>query len=526
LTAETENLRTKKGFLQFISSSLIFWLLLTAAVALVPTIHFGYSPDSAHLIDIARNLSNGEGLSTYYLSVGDTTIPSKEVMWPPLYPLILMIFMKLGFSVGLACRLVNVISFVVISWFLFCTGRGYKPQLLSILSVGFWLIMVMNLLVANYAWSEPLFMAIVSIGLLCLYRIIRNEKYSMAQFLILGIIAGFAALCRYIGITMLFPPVFLVFILLKKKKLGIGKSVKNCLAVAVGFSLVFLPYLAYNLVQTKDFLPVNHAQAELSIIYNSFHLAKSILEDFIPILIVIGVLLFIFYDRSWRVFRTDIKKSFDIYIITICSWVMAYFLSMLFLTSYLSIDEMNTRFTSPAYPAMIFVVGHLIVRLINGKLSDQHKSSIGIAFLIFAVILSALHVSKIEIQDLQRHKAHKKDDGYIHLSEWIESSTSQRDLFIGEPIWEVRFRADRVVLESVYPDQPKLTPSAIEDFLRRLGSRFDSFYYIAEKNRAPDFSGDLGEEFSEHNMYLRHIIDFDYCNRPVVVYKLEYIPKH
>jgi uncharacterized membrane protein (UPF0136 family) len=499
---------------------LSIWLAITAVVMAIPTIYFGFSPDSGHLIDIAENLSQGRGLTTYYLSADSGAVPSGDLLWPPLYPVVLAIFLKLGMGAGLACRLINILSFMAVTAFIFVVGEAYKPKLLSGLALGLWLLTAVNLLIANYAWSEPLFLALAALLFAFVFRMVKSGRFGFLNFLVLGIIAALATLCRFIGITLLVPIVYLGLRISAGSRFNIGRALAKIAAASTGFALLLLPYMLYRASRTEGTVLPPHPEASLSVVHNLVQLINAVVTDFAFVFVIVGILFFLLNGFKRGGLVSSLRGTFDTFTITISIWIVSYIGLMLIITSIIGIDEMNTRFVSPVYPFAVLILAYFMVNLLGEGLSVERITGRGLIILSVALVIGSLHLAKDEYKKLKEDSSRRSEDGYTHLMNWIESSTSPDDLFIGDWIWEVRFRTGRVVLESVHPPKPELTPSNVAAFLKRHGSRFATIYYVYEATPEQNAIDNVVREFGREGMKLKRVADFDYCRRPLTVFEL------
>ncbi len=160
----------------------------------------GINPDSVTYLDAARNLLTGTGFN-YWPGVGHELKPLTH--YPPLYSSILALLGWCGLEVTSAARWLNALLFGANIFLVGLTVRRHASH-------SFWLPMLAALLtltapdILNYhslAVTEPLFICLALIGLLCLTIYLENWR---RLFLIVASIAmGLSVLCRYVGVVSL-----------------------------------------------------------------------------------------------------------------------------------------------------------------------------------------------------------------------------------------------------------------------------------------------------------------------------------
>ncbi len=169
--------------------------LCGVAVILLCTSRYGVgtSPDSAGYLGAARSLLAGKG---YRYPDGGLC-----VQWPPLYPTLLAATRLAGLDPLLGARFLNSLAFgalIVAAGILFqrCTTSPAWAMAgaLSILSAA--------PLLACYlmAWSEPVFILLAVLFVLCVPRFLRRE--SLRALVLVSGLAGLACLQRYAGAAL------------------------------------------------------------------------------------------------------------------------------------------------------------------------------------------------------------------------------------------------------------------------------------------------------------------------------------
>jgi 4-amino-4-deoxy-L-arabinose transferase-like glycosyltransferase len=150
------------------------------------------SPDSVSYVQSARNLAAGRGLVTFN--------GEPYVDWPPLFPAVLAAVSALGIDAEQAARWVNAAAFGTIAaaggWWVrrrtgsLAAGAAASAVLLRAAALVF---------VAEYAWSEPLFLLLSLLALIALAAFARRgDGRTLAAA---GLLTAGAVLTRYVGLA-------------------------------------------------------------------------------------------------------------------------------------------------------------------------------------------------------------------------------------------------------------------------------------------------------------------------------------
>jgi hypothetical protein len=154
----------------------------------------GLSPDSVTYLSLARSLARGRG----YVDLtgrADTT-------FPPTYPALLAIGIRLGMTGLTAARVVNAASYgaiVGLGWILM--RRHTMSRRVALLGTAFIALSPAVLNVADQAWSEPLFCAALLAFLILLEDALAPSVRSRTV-LWAGLAAGVACTIRYAGASL------------------------------------------------------------------------------------------------------------------------------------------------------------------------------------------------------------------------------------------------------------------------------------------------------------------------------------
>jgi len=226
-------------------------LLFTASFQSVP----GYMDADYHLY-LGERLANGDGFSEdllwNYLDSPQDLPHASHSYWPPLTSILtaigLWIFPQLeAFSAGRsATLLLSAAISPLTGWLAFELSRKKGTSLFAAL------LAIVPIYYLPFLTTTDSFSPSMILGLIFFLFIVRIESHNESKFLplALGITAGLLHLARAEGLLWLMIA-FLAFILPKSLK---GKGKAGLFLVAVGYSVVMLPWFVRNLAQFSSLL--------------------------------------------------------------------------------------------------------------------------------------------------------------------------------------------------------------------------------------------------------------------------------
>jgi hypothetical protein len=173
----------------------------------------GVSPDSVAYIASAHSLVAGDGLSIPN-GIGE---PRSMTHFGPLYPALLAMFGFMGFDGVIAAKFLSALFLgallvIVAGIVYFATPRGSVAFLFAPLLI---LTSEDILEVHRYAFSEPLFFVLTTLGLVAFTKYLRTKSKG-ALVAVIGLF-GLAALARYAGLAAV-PALFFGIVLFRKTK--------------------------------------------------------------------------------------------------------------------------------------------------------------------------------------------------------------------------------------------------------------------------------------------------------------------
>jgi hypothetical protein len=158
----------------------------------------GVYPDSTTYFDAADNLASGRGL---IVISGSGNEPMPLTHYPPLYPTLLALIACMGVTIENAARWLNALLFganvilVGLSIRVFARESSFFPIIGAVL-----ILAAPDLLaIHSFALTEPLFIFLTMLGLLCLATYMGSRKH--ACLLAASVAIALSLLTRYVGVA-------------------------------------------------------------------------------------------------------------------------------------------------------------------------------------------------------------------------------------------------------------------------------------------------------------------------------------
>ena len=184
-----------------IAAAIVAWWVLANSA--------GFTTDSESYLDVARALREGRGMVQMVVDFWRPRLPDPLGMWPPLYPLAIAGLSRFGVPLDAAARAVSAVSFVVFAvafYFLAVRTVGVRrARVIAPLA----LVTPGVALASGMAWSETLFMAMVTLALMGLatvevHPVGHRRARDISRLAVwAGLAAGLAALTRYLGLVLI-----------------------------------------------------------------------------------------------------------------------------------------------------------------------------------------------------------------------------------------------------------------------------------------------------------------------------------
>ena len=165
--------------------------------------------DSVEYLSAAESLAAGDGL-------GRPRLPDEFVQfvqWPPLFPMLLALFVPFGIEPVDAARFVNALAFgLTIALAGFWLRRHCGSRVLAVAGTVAVATAVPLCDVSSYVMTEPLFILFTLLALIGLESFRNRKDAAMPPLLLAAGCAALAALTRYVGVVGILVGVLLVLL--------------------------------------------------------------------------------------------------------------------------------------------------------------------------------------------------------------------------------------------------------------------------------------------------------------------------
>jgi len=393
------------GILAIIFSLLIIWTTNPHNV--------GFTPDSVTYLSAARIFATGN----YYHNTSE----------PPFYPLFLaLVTVLFRIDPFISARFINAILF---GSTIYITGLLMKKIISysNIIFLGLIFIGLSNALIAPSlkAWTETLFIFLTTLFLYFLMKFIEIDSYN--YLIITALLAGMAAITRFMGISLILTGLFhLIFIKNSKFKTKFLKLLLFILISSTPITLFFL----HNFEQTGSFLGYDIVRMDnynlYSKLYNFYEAGTSIFykvtqwfifEDFFApfFLIMFGFLFGLVFSSGYKKIRKfsfkNLKNSPFIFYILIYLVVLFAIVGMA--------GHIEARYLSPIFIPLTILLIYFVENFVS-KLKEyfHQKTNLYIVYIILILfIFLPINKTYMELKNQFIYGS-----GYTDLS-WQKSET-------------------------------------------------------------------------------------------------------
>lgn len=451
------------------------WLLVAAFTVLVAVgcrdMHL--NADSLHYVDMARTLLQDHALATWHLNLGAERVPMTDVLWPPMYSILLAGPLALGLSAEAATWLVAVLSHAVLLWLLVAVARRIEWGLLLSLML---LHMTFRHGIAFRAFSETPFMAFTFGALLALALALqadpsgRSRSRTVWPALVAGLLAAGAALTRHVGL-MIIPALVLTALLgpIRSRAHTLRVRASALLAMLAGAGLPLgLWFARYTIIGGSYFGP-GRPPSTMPLSEVLFRLGQSFYFDAEMVLfaLIVGILGYHVLKRETddrlRTFALALAGAAAAYIVlheagTVASHAM-----------YRMDNPPEGRQFFPGYAAILLVAAALV------SLARPPERVLRRRWPLIALLMVPIFAGVLVAGGF----AHDLTPPRSPVDEWVEQNTDPDDLIIGWRAWPVRFYTGRPVLQSGMVTEPSVYDGpAVADFLKRFASSFPGAWLL------------------------------------------------
>ncbi|HEY3397955.1 MAG TPA: hypothetical protein VGM19_09895 [Armatimonadota bacterium] len=487
--------------LRFLGSKYV-WLVFAVVCLALYTWRPNPEPDTTHYLDIARTLATQGQAATYHLQVTSQRIPDPDLLWPPGYPVLLSLCLRLGCTSVQATSLVSLLSHTAVVVLLLVLLRRPEWALLGLIV---WLQLIWGCGVARMAMSEaPCFPLAVGALIACGFAPGGSRSRLLGMSALAGVLGGSAALTRWVGISVV--PAFLLGGVLLAVLYRRDRGLRTQALVAGGgaalvSALIVLLWLARNHLLNGSLLGPVRPPSELTLAPVLRELlsnlsAGAFLPMALPLLLGLALapsnrdLVPPGEEQSRR--RVHLESS----VILLSVWAFVYLALVLWQQTTTKMDPLGPRFLFAGYGAVLLVA--LLTLEAKCQVAPRHVRRLQLAACLLAPVLL--------LPGVGRALAYRPDPPNPTF-EWVARHTPPDALLIGHKIWDFRPATGRTVLESgeFYEGAPALEGPPVAAFLRKHGDAFPNAYLIV---REPDYAA-ARESFAAAGITLR-IVHEDY----------------
>jgi len=362
-------------------------------IIIVATSQFGVgiSPDSINYIECARSILAGKGLVDIY--------NKPFVTWPPLFPVILALGVKVGFNILNFARFFNGFIFGLLIYFSGKLFRQYvKSNYLALFGALIVLFSITYLYISEMLWSDSFF---VLLGILFLYFLNCYSLKPKGFYLyFVSFCAALACLQRYAGVTLIFTG--LTFFLFFPRKFSFSKKVQNAFIFGLISSFPLFLVLLRNFLVSKTFTGIR-SQASFSLLHYMIQTINCVMIYFIHPSINFYVSLVIFgaffglFTIAIVYNRSDKNRSSEM---SVSLFFLVFFILfnigfIIYSSIHTNLDEIPYRYLAIVYaPIIAFALVGIdcLKKMLDDLLNKKLLSNAFIAILCLAWLQSSLYM--------------------------------------------------------------------------------------------------------------------------------------
>ncbi|CAN5325810.1 hypothetical protein BH23BAC1_BH23BAC1_46140 [soil metagenome] len=374
----------------FFQNGIGFLVVLIPTVLLIAKLQNGIilSSDSLTYLYAARGLLNN-GTLLYLYGENNLTI------FPPLYPLMLAMIQKVGFTGEFSASLINIGSMAISSMAIYL----YIIRIFSnIIIAGIFSLLIFihpqMQGVFMYAYSEPVFIALFSLILLILTFLDKDHLYKIS--LITGLSIGLAFLTRY-GALAIIPAVFIG--ILSFNSASFMAKIKACLLISVSCAILMVPWLVRNYLEDGTLFGPR-VESEDTILFALRRIALVTTEYLSPfhtkkyLKLGLGITFVMLYGFISTLYLNKFAYKNPV-LVTSFVFVITHAVLMVYTQVQTVVDPIDTRYLSPLIPSIVLVLIGSVYYLTEKyfKRPGMIVICIGAIFLLFHGIQSYLQVT-------------------------------------------------------------------------------------------------------------------------------------
>jgi len=384
-----------------VKSRSVFHALAIVVIVVVSFMVVGYlspfgsatSPDSLGYLDIAENIKNGNGFvaTDFSLDKIGTNAFRHQRAWPPLYPVLLSVFVDSSRDVTTVSQ-VSKILFSLTTVFVYLTIYLLADYWLALVASLLFCFVIPMVTVYAYAWSETLFLPVLVIAVWSSVKYLKLglEKSSVLYrgviYFLLLLALFILAYVRYVGIAFvaLLP---MLYFLGDRDNLDFWFLLVSIpiYIVVVGFWLVGNYIVSDSITGAARCLSDKSVIDNLNDVFQAFSalLPSSLL---VWIVAVVLALSFVFVlkviGKKVAGVNSGIHQLRLKSVRLLSGLCVVYFLSIVTLRTYCKFDVLDVRLLSP-----LFILLYVLIVVVPGVLDVKSKTGSFVAALSCCLII-------------------------------------------------------------------------------------------------------------------------------------------
>lgn len=334
----------------------------------------GMSSDSVKYIGIARNIISGNG----YFNYDGDLVPS----FPPLFPLVLAFFGMFGVDPFHLVLFFNAFAFGLIIFF---SNRLFfdhlKSKLLAMIGSLAILLSIPLLFVSKMAWSEPLFILLITLFIAYFLKFLQEDNNNRIKFLIIvSVISSLACIQRYIGITLIITSCILLLIFTPNSHLL--QKIKHIILFSIISAAPLIVWMIRNYIYTSTLAGSRHSSPYTLIdniinvidVLSGWFIPSSLIPLFYRALIICSLMIILFSAILFVHIKIERLEKRDLSLIWInLYFVLIYSSALIISSTIIEYDGINNRILSPIYVSIMLLVFIGIENL--SKLANSYLNS-------------------------------------------------------------------------------------------------------------------------------------------------------
>ncbi len=430
------------------------------------------STDTFTYADTARQIANGEGLTTKIIQPFVAAPQMPQVTWPPLLSLLVALPLVFGVSLPQAMLTTPVVVLTLIAtvfvWYV-VRRWGLFPALLF---AAFSLTSAPLLHVASQPMTEAVFFGLSLATAVVAFEVLRRPwgRGTLVLSIILGILLASLGLLRYLGFALA-PGVWLLFVLTRKWRPLIWSL--------LAFGLVAVPLLFRNFILDREFtnkrFPTDagfwlNIQDAFVGMGKDFY--RYLLWHIIRAVAALAICALALWFASRR--RVAGNRSALLFGWLLVWFAIVYLAGMIVMRSFFFFDKLNTpRFVAPvewlALAGFCLLAGELLRR---------------VRWLAWVVAIVVLVYGIRTVPQLYREPRHDRLPVTGRQVAWAEVNTEPASLILSNHAHAYNFFLGRTVVALREYREPN-SPEELKAWIENWQGVFPNIYLILSKELDP-----------------------------------------